>query len=393
MGFGPAVANKEGKRVLHHISASQVNTHMSCPHRWYAEKVEGAPSFADWSWAESGVAAHEILEQQVGALIGKEFDDSRRRILDPKVIEEAENLVSWFKWEDYFEEHQIIDVEMDLILNLTTLYADEENPQELPLLVGSMDVVSINADGIMVVTDWKTGYGAYKGVDIQAQAYALGIMQNMDVEEVIFRRIYPRLPGEERGTKRVEEHYFNEIDAKRYAASIKHIALKMKRTVESEITPKVTASDSCVHCPVAYNCPIAKSAAFSPGELTAKLKVLKAAEKQVKEALKATVEKGGDFYVGDEHYGFTQSESYRSPKELKGDDILKILIEKAPELLYGTRVSVNTEIKELLEEEGYEGFKNVGRSTFKWLNEKELKDAAKAKRNAQKTAAETQIAA
>lgn len=420
MGFGPAVINKDEKKSLHHISASQVNTYEACPHRWYEEKVNGAPSFADWSWAEAGVAAHEILEEQVGAVIGKTFNESKRRVLDPKVVEEAEELVAWFNWEDYFEEHQIVDVEMDMVLNLNIIEDEdgEDDNKDYPLFVGSMDVVSLNKDGVTVITDWKTGYGSDKGVDIQAQAYALGLMQIMGLTQVIFRRIYPRLPGEVRGVKKVEEYYFNEDDTKRYLKRIKHLAQKMGRTVSGEISPKVTASDSCVHCPVAYNCPIAKDAAFEPKELASKRKVLKAALGQVDNAMKKVAD-NGDFFVGDERYGYTVSEFYRS-RQVRSDDVatlltkdcmdflsntsenskseetkseIAIIKEKLSLLLSKAKVSIDDEVKEALEAQvdGAE-FKLTARKSFKFLNEKELKDAAKAEKKKQSTVAEVESA-
>jgi len=401
MGFGPAIIKQEdGSVKLHHISSSQVNTYESCPNRWFEEKVQGAPSFSDWSWAQAGVAAHEILEEQISAVIDKPFDQEKRRVLDPKVQEEAEQLVAFFQWEQYFEGHEIVDTEMDMVLNLSDvdyetkvgLLGEEDAKRiDLPLFVGSMDVVSINEDGVIVITDWKTGYGSNSGVDIQAKAYALGIMRNMGCEEAIFRRIYPRLAGEERGTKKIEEYYFDISDATRYAAKIVYLAAKMKKTAEDiVITPKVTASNKCVHCPIAYRCPIASSAAFTPKELVAKQKVLKAALKQTDNALKDVVDKGGDFFVGDEHYGYVMSESFRAPKGgMKANELVAFLAKENPELLGEfAKVSVNPEIKNYLKEKGFDGYKNIQRKTFKLLNEDELKKAAKQAKKDETTQAE-----
>jgi len=382
MGFGPAVVEENGKMVLHHISSSQVNTFETCQHRWYEEKVSGAPSFSDWSWAQSGVAAHEILENQINEYIGVE-QKKEPRVFDPVIQDEAEEMVSWFHWEDYFEGHQIIETEMDMILNLS----DEET--KLPIFVGSADVVSIDKDGIVTITDWKTGYGANKGVDIQAQSYTLAITQNMSIEEVMFRRIYPRLPGEERGTRRVEEYLMNIKDTGRYLERIKFLAGKMQSIVDGDIEPKVTPSDSCVHCPVAYRCPKAKQAAFSPKELAEKRKVLKAALAQVENALKKVADKG-DFFVGDEHYGYKISEYYKS-KEIKSADVPAILIDKNPELAKEkAKITIDEDVKKYLESEFEDAvFKNTIRKTFSFLNEKELKDAKKAAKNAESTTAET----
>ncbi len=391
MGFGSAVIKKDNKSVLHHVSASQIGTHEDCPLRWYMDKVEGVPSFSDWTWADSGVAAHEILEDRVGLVIGIEPDLTKKRIVDPAVIEEAEELLSSFVWEDYFEGHQIIDVEMDIVLNLNNLDIDEGEEKDdfiYPLFVGSADVVSMDEDMVVVITDWKTGYGAQKGVDIQAQFYALGLMQNMGVENIIFRRIYPRLSGEIKGTKKVEEYMFNMQDAKRYIQRIKHIARKMSRTVSGEITPKITPSVSCVHCPVAYNCPKVKEAAFTPQALADKRKVLKAALGQVDGALKKIADKG-DFYVGDEFYGYNMSAFYRS-SEIKSGEVasaiskknMKLLIEKA-------KVTIDEDVKKELIKEGFGGFKITVKKTFAWKNEKELKEAAKAAKKKEKTIADS----
>lgn len=379
MGFGTAF--KDGE--LQHVSASQITSFEACSYKWYGEKILKRPSFQDFSWARLGVAIHKVLEQQVNAAMGKESEEESR-IISFELMEEAEKFVGeYFDWEKYFLGHELMEAEMEMVY-----------PLELTDFVGSADVVSINEDGIICITDWKTGYAADKGVDIQAQAYALMGMRNFSVENIIFRRIYPRLPGEERGTRKIEEYYFDLKDAKRYEQRINHLVSKMIRISKGELDTHCSPSDHCVYCGFAHDCPLTKDEAFTPKELVNKLKALKAGAKQVEEALKKVADIEGSFIVGDEEWGFQVGESYRLPRDIKSSQIPELLAAHNPQLLKDKAIiRVDGEIKEFLEGLGFENIKNIARKTFKWLNEKELKEAAKEEKKAQGTSGASSKAA
>lgn len=378
MGFGTAFDGT----TLRHVSASQLASFEACPAKWHAEKIAKRPSFQDWSWANQGSAVHMILEVQVNASIGKETPMGR--IYDAALMEEAEAIVSRFSWESYFLNHEITGAEIDMVypLDINGVIVD---------LVGSVDVGSFNEDTVPVATDWKTGYGSDKGVDIQAQAYGLMMIRNYGVQQSIFRRIYPRLPGEEKGVKKVEEYTFNEEDVERYEVRIKNTTSKMLKVISGEMHPSTSPGDHCVNCGYAHSCLITKSEAYTPGELVGKLRVLEAAQKQVLGALKKVADEGS-FFVGDEEWGYAISESYRLPKEVKKEQIASLLALYNPQLLQDkASVTVDDEIKNFLEGMGVTGIKNQPRKTFKHLNEEELKITRKAERKAETTLASLAI--
>ncbi len=370
MGFGPAFNN--GK--LQHVSCSQMNNFEACHFKWYAEKVLKKPSLQDWSWAQMGVAMHAILDQQVSAYLGQEPKEDDR-LLPSATMEEAEKEVEWFDWEKYFLDHEIIDSEMEMVVPLG---------DDLPDLVGAADVVSRDAEGVLVVTDWKTGYGADKGVDIQTQAYTYMLGAIFDEEFVRFRRIYPRLPGEEKGWRKVEEYTVSRKDTERYEKRIKLLARQMKAVAEGELAPRTSPSDMCVYCDVAHSCPALKGEETSVGKMVERLKVLKAATKQIESALKKAAETE-DLIIGNEVYGFTVSESWSVPRKIGAKKAGEMVYAEDPELFVANAsLKISDEVAEKLKMMGIE-VTQTGRRSFKLKNEKELKEAAKAAKKAETT--------
>ncbi len=376
MGFGTAY---DGER-LRHVSASQLASFEACPAKWHAEKILKRPSFQDWSWANQGSAVHQILEGQVNASIGKETPVGR--VYDAALMEEAEEIVARFSWESYFLDHEITGAEIDMV------YPLEINGETIDL-VGSVDVASFDSDLTPIATDWKTGYGADKGVDIQSQIYGLMMIRNYESDQSIFRRIYPRLPGEERGVKKVEEYRFNREDVDRFEERIKHTVSKMLKVVSGDMNPSCSPGIHCINCGYAHSCPVAKDEAFTPAQLVDKLRVIEAAKKQGETALKKVADEG-NFFVGDEEWGYSISESYRLPKELKKEQIPSLLALHNPQLLQDKAdIKIDDAIKTFLEGMGVEGIKNQARKTFKLLNEDELKASSKTARKSETTLADT----
>lgn len=328
--------------------------------------------------------------------IGQEFDESVFAKYDAAVMSEAEEMVERFDWYDYFEGHEIIAAEEEMVIDLNQV-AEKANitvDDALPQVVMAVDVLSFDEEQIATATDWKTGYGADKGLDLQSQINALGLIEGMDLPFARFRRIYPRLPGEIRGTRKVEPYTFSLHDVMHYLRRIIYLAQKMVKVTKAQIEPKVTANDKCVYCPVAYRCPKLEGKGFTPKELVTRMKVIKAAENQILTALKKVAEQG-DFYVGDERYGFSVSESYSLPRK-HPEKTKDLLAKHNPDLLAKKvkSLGIDEEIKTFLEEElGMTNLiKNKTRMTFKWLNEEELKKASKTARKNEHTTADKKSA-
>jgi len=387
MGFGPAF--KDGK--LQHVSASQMSTFESCRYAWYAAKILKRPSLQDWSWAHLGVAIHQILDEQVSSYLDKDPKEEDR-LLPSETMEEAQNEVDWFDWEKYFLGHEIIDSEMESRINLG---------DELPDLVLAADVVSrivavleelkyghykIERDetGVLVVTDWKTGYGSDKGVDIQVQAYTFALMEIFDEDFILFRRIYPRLPGEAKGWRKVEEYMVSRQDAARYERRVKLIASQMKMVAEGKLKATTNPSDRCAFCDVAHDCPAVKKEATSVAELVEKMKVYKAGLSQIEAALKKAAEKD-DLIVGDEIYGFNVSQSWGVSRKVGAQKAGEMIFKADPNLFAkNASLKIDDEVAKKLNELGVETTIS-SRRLFKFKNEKELKEAAKSAKKAETT--------
>lgn len=370
MGFGSAI--RGGK--LRHISASQGGNYEACPRMWYEDKVGKRPSIQDWSFAQMGVAIHQVLDQQVSTYLGKEPKEDER-LLSSAVLEEAEEFVDRFDWERYFLGHEMIDSEMEMLVPLG---------DELPDVALAIDVLSRDADGTLVATDWKSGYGADKGVDIQTQIYSWALMRVFDVEFVKFRRIYPRLPGEEKGWKKVEEYAVSQKDAARFERRIRLLAKQMSKTAEGEIEPRTQPSDRCVWCSIAHDCPATKGEAITLPEMVNKLKAHKAAVAQIEAALKkAALE--GDLIAGDEVYGYVISETWSVPRKVGLKKAGEALFSADPELFAKhASIKIDDEVASKLKEIGLDVNVQTRRS-FKLKNEKELKEKSKSAKKSETT--------
>jgi hypothetical protein len=237
------------------------------------------------------------------------------------------------------------------------------------------------------VTDWKTGYGADKGVDIQTQAYTFMLANILEEEFIKFRRIYPRLPGEIKGWKKIEEYTVSKKDTLRYQKNILRLARQMKAVSKGEMKASTDAGNHCTYCSVAHNCPAANKSHITVEQMVSKLKVLKAGVKQLETALKEAAEKD-DLIVGDEIYGFETTPSFRLPRTIKASELPKKLYDIDPKLLFeNATVKVNYEIKEALEKELKVKITTSSRKTFKFKNEKELKDKDKEEKKQESTTA------
>lgn len=387
MNFGPAF--KDGE--LQHVSASQLGNfdgEYGCRYKWYAEKVLKKPSMQDWSWSQTGVAIHGVLDARVCAHLGKEHKESDRP-LSPQVMLEAEQFVDKFDWEKHFIGHEIVDCEMPIIY--TQGSTDPNSPDYdpyLPKVVGAIDVFSIDEDGVFVATDWKTGYGSDKGLDAQAMIYLMATMENFGVNRSRFRRIYPRLPGEERGSDKIEVYEADTRDSARFKKIVASTSRQMQAVAKGEIKASCNPSQACPSCGIAYDCPMLKLEPIGPIELVAKLKVVTAAKKQIEDLLKKASEED-DLIIGDEVWGLSLSESFRLPKTIKKEQIPQILMSSNPQLLLEkASITVDQQIKNELESQGIDGIKNVVRKTLKFKNEDELKTAKKVAKKAEKTTAD-----
>lgn len=387
MGFGPAYSSG----VLRHISCSQMSNFEQCRYKWYAEKVLKLPNIQNWAMAQLGNGVHDILDTQVSTYLGKEpkKDD---RLLPSETVEEARDIVDWFDWEKYFLGHEIIDSEMEMRVPLG---------DALPDLVGAGDVISritemleglkygnfkVERDetGMLCVTDWKSGYGTDKGVDVQMQAYTFMLMYIFEEEYVMFRRIYPRVAGETKGWKKVEEYVVGRKDASRYERRIKMLARQMKEVAEGRLEPTTDPGDHCLHCGQAYNCPKLKNQPVGVPEMVAQLKVLNAAKQQIENALKKAAQED-DLIVGDEIYGFYVTENWSVPRKFGLNKAADLIYEADPQLFKQiASIKLNDDAASLLREKGIDVTISSRRS-FKLKNEKELKEKAKAAKIAEGT--------
>lgn len=389
MGFGPAIVNGR----LQHVSCSQMGNFEQCRYKWYAEKVLKRPSIQDWSLAQLGNAVHAILDEQVSAYLGKEAK-ADNRLVPSELEEEARMIVDYFDWEKYFLNHEVIDSEMEMRVSLG---------EDLPDLVGATDVLSRiieepeglkygyleplqSESNTLCSTDWKSGYGTDKGVDIQTQSYTFMLMNIFDEDYIMFRRIYPRVAGEAKGWRKVEEYVVGRKDAQRYERRIKFLAKQMKEVAEGALEPTTDAGDHCTYCSVAHNCPALKGAEVSVTDMVKKRKVLKAALGQVEGALKKAAE-ADDLIVGDEIYGFETSESWSVSRKIGLKKAAEIIFENDPELFKKiATIKLNEDAANLLKSNDI----SVGissRRSFKLKNEKELKEKAKEARKLEGTSA------
>lgn len=282
----------------HEFSPSRLDRIKLCPGSWKMEK--GLPQEAPSPYAEEGRMLHERVA--TGNLEG--LTDEQKSAVESciefrdKLRAEYESVYKWGKADVLSEFHVVVHDGQDVITE------------------GTADTI-IYKDGLKkaVCCDYKFGFTPVKEVsyNLQLAAYAAGVMEDFDVDEVECHVFQPRIFAHSSYTFRKREAIIENIKA--IIAAAKADAMILNPT-----------EDSCRYCRARLQCPAFRTIfqgrdaddlkrLDTPDKIAeeyAKTRLAVAWAKEVEEMLKAVIERDGKCGK----YQFKVSEGSRQVKDI-----------------------------------------------------------------------------